>query len=134
MGSSFPHSLLSTVGQWWANLQPFCSSSWLVMVFSGRLAILSLVFVLQSSESPQPGDLIEIFRLDYKHWAVYVGDGYVVHLLNSGEHDLLTHQLVIDNCEQKHHSLLDLLASVPQSFYSVQNGKCTSPVESSLEF
>lgn len=83
-----------------------------LLVFSGRLAILSLVLVLQSSESPQPGDLIEIFRLDYKHWAVYVGDGYVVHLLNSGEHDLLTHQLVIDNCEQKHRSLLDLLASV----------------------
>lgn len=83
------------------------------MVFSGRLAILSLVLVFQSSESPQPGDLIEIFRLGYKHWAVYVGGGYVVHLLNSGEHDLLTHQVVIDNCEQKHRSLLDLLASVP---------------------
>ncbi|XP_024430104.2 phospholipase A and acyltransferase 3 [Desmodus rotundus] len=27
-----------------------------------------------------PGDLIEIFRLGYAHWAVYVGDGYVVHL------------------------------------------------------
>ncbi|XP_074087331.1 phospholipase A and acyltransferase 3-like [Macrotis lagotis] len=29
---------------------------------------------------PEPGDLIEIFRLCYNHWAVYVGDGYVVHL------------------------------------------------------
>ncbi|XP_058518214.1 phospholipase A and acyltransferase 1-like [Ochotona princeps] len=37
-----------------------------------------------SSESPQPGDLIEISRLGYQHWAVYVGGGYVVHLLSSG--------------------------------------------------
>ncbi|XP_061585752.1 phospholipase A and acyltransferase 4-like [Cololabis saira] len=28
----------------------------------------------------QPGDLIEIFRDDHNHWAVYVGDGNVVHL------------------------------------------------------
>ncbi|XP_040904879.1 phospholipase A and acyltransferase 4-like [Toxotes jaculatrix] len=31
---------------------------------------------------PQPGDLIEIFRVGYQHWAVYVGDGYVVHFAN----------------------------------------------------
>ncbi|KAG7230413.1 hypothetical protein INR49_024519 [Caranx melampygus] len=31
---------------------------------------------------PSPGDLIEIFRIGYQHWAVYVGDGYVVHLVN----------------------------------------------------
>uniref|UniRef100_A0A3Q4ME90 LRAT domain-containing protein n=1 Tax=Neolamprologus brichardi TaxID=32507 RepID=A0A3Q4ME90_NEOBR len=29
---------------------------------------------------PQRGDLIEIFRDSYQHWAVYVGDGSVVHL------------------------------------------------------
>ncbi|XP_070622685.1 phospholipase A and acyltransferase 3-like [Erythrolamprus reginae] len=28
----------------------------------------------------KPGDLIEIFRTGYEHWAVYVGDGNVVHL------------------------------------------------------
>uniref|UniRef100_A0A3B3UTW4 HRAS-like suppressor 3 n=1 Tax=Poecilia latipinna TaxID=48699 RepID=A0A3B3UTW4_9TELE len=32
-------------------------------------------------DEPKPGDLIEIFRNVYEHWAVYVGDGYVVHLL-----------------------------------------------------
>ncbi|XP_068191638.1 phospholipase A and acyltransferase 3-like [Antennarius striatus] len=31
-------------------------------------------------EKPQPGDLIEIFRGSYQHWAVYVGDGFVVHM------------------------------------------------------
>ncbi|XP_077901124.1 phospholipase A and acyltransferase 2-like [Ictidomys tridecemlineatus] len=30
--------------------------------------------------SPKPGDLIEIFRIGYEHWAIYVGNGYVVHL------------------------------------------------------
>uniref|UniRef100_A0A8C9PSD4 Phospholipase A and acyltransferase 3 n=1 Tax=Spermophilus dauricus TaxID=99837 RepID=A0A8C9PSD4_SPEDA len=29
---------------------------------------------------PKPGDLIEIFRPFYRHWAIYIGDGYVVHL------------------------------------------------------
>uniref|UniRef100_A0A672J6R4 LRAT domain-containing protein n=1 Tax=Salarias fasciatus TaxID=181472 RepID=A0A672J6R4_SALFA len=32
------------------------------------------------SKNPEPGDLIEISRGGYQHWAVYVGDGYVVHL------------------------------------------------------
>ncbi|XP_037318061.2 phospholipase A and acyltransferase 3-like isoform X2 [Pungitius pungitius] len=31
-------------------------------------------------EKPKPGDLIEIFRGAYQHWAVYVGKGSVVHL------------------------------------------------------
>ncbi|XP_036908878.1 phospholipase A and acyltransferase 4 [Sturnira hondurensis] len=34
----------------------------------------------RSSSKCSPGDLIEIFRLGYQHWALYVGDGYVVHL------------------------------------------------------
>ncbi|XP_015276051.1 PREDICTED: HRAS-like suppressor 3 [Gekko japonicus] len=29
---------------------------------------------------PKPGDLIEISRVGYKHWAIYVGAGYVIHL------------------------------------------------------
>uniref|UniRef100_A0A3Q2PB86 LRAT domain-containing protein n=1 Tax=Fundulus heteroclitus TaxID=8078 RepID=A0A3Q2PB86_FUNHE len=34
-----------------------------------------------SEYEPKPGDLIEIFRNGYQHWAMYVGKGYVVHLL-----------------------------------------------------
>lgn len=34
---------------------------------------------------PKPGDLIEIFRPIYRHWAVYVGDGYVIHLAPPSE-------------------------------------------------
>ncbi|NXD03473.1 PA216 protein, partial [Certhia familiaris] len=29
---------------------------------------------------PKPGDLIEIKQGCYEHWAVYVGDGYVIHV------------------------------------------------------
>ncbi|NXH01713.1 PA216 protein, partial [Loxia leucoptera] len=29
---------------------------------------------------PKPGDLIEIQRGPYKQWALYVGDGYVIHV------------------------------------------------------
>ncbi|XP_015194301.1 phospholipase A and acyltransferase 3-like [Lepisosteus oculatus] len=33
----------------------------------------------------KPGDLIEIFRLGYQHWALYVGNGYIVHLAPPSE-------------------------------------------------
>ncbi|XP_047441896.1 phospholipase A and acyltransferase 3-like [Mugil cephalus] len=36
-------------------------------------------------EKPEPGDLIEIFRGTYQHWAVYVGEGFVVHLAPPSE-------------------------------------------------
>ncbi|XP_066216211.1 phospholipase A and acyltransferase 4-like isoform X1 [Saccopteryx leptura] len=34
---------------------------------------------------PELGDLIEIFRKGYSHWAIYVDDGYVVHLAPPGQ-------------------------------------------------
>ncbi|CAL8272790.1 unnamed protein product [Arctogadus glacialis] len=37
-----------------------------------------------NQKDPQSGDLIEIFHAVYKHWAVYVGDGFVVHLIPNG--------------------------------------------------
>ncbi|XDB65975.1 hypothetical protein AB1E18_019285 [Capra hircus] len=36
-----------------------------------------------ASPEPRLGDLIEIFRPFYRHWAVYVGGGYVVHVVPS---------------------------------------------------
>lgn len=36
-------------------------------------------------EKPEPGDLVEIFRGNYQHWAVYIGDGYVVHMAPPSE-------------------------------------------------
>uniref|UniRef100_A0A9J7XDD8 LRAT domain-containing protein n=1 Tax=Cyprinus carpio carpio TaxID=630221 RepID=A0A9J7XDD8_CYPCA len=32
------------------------------------------------------GDLIEIFRGRYQHWAIYVGDGYVIHVVTASGH------------------------------------------------
>ncbi|KAG5853106.1 hypothetical protein ANANG_G00069580 [Anguilla anguilla] len=32
-------------------------------------------------KKPEPGDLIEIFRGTYQHWAVYIGDGFIIHLV-----------------------------------------------------
>uniref|UniRef100_G1Q848 LRAT domain-containing protein n=1 Tax=Myotis lucifugus TaxID=59463 RepID=G1Q848_MYOLU len=40
---------------------------------------------LQFHVEPKPGDLIEIPRIGSSHWALYVGDGYVVHLAPPGE-------------------------------------------------
>lgn len=37
-------------------------------------------------EKPEIGDLIEIFRGTYQHWAIYIGDGYVIHLAPPSEH------------------------------------------------
>ncbi|NXI17076.1 HRSL1 enzyme, partial [Irena cyanogastra] len=38
---------------------------------------------------PQPGDLIEIKRsLVYRHWALYLGDGYVIHVTDVGAKDI----------------------------------------------
>ncbi|XP_061091976.1 phospholipase A and acyltransferase 3-like [Conger conger] len=36
-------------------------------------------------KKPEPGDLIEIFRGGYQHWAVYIGDGFVIHLAPPSE-------------------------------------------------
>ena len=47
-----------------------------------RLPTPSWVFVLQFGEEPKPGDLIQIFRIGYEHWAIYVGNGRIVHASN----------------------------------------------------
>ncbi|KAM9657958.1 phospholipase A and acyltransferase 2-like isoform 1-T1 [Trichechus inunguis] len=38
-----------------------------------------------ATDRPTLGDLIEIFRTGYEHWAIYVGDGYVIHLAPPSE-------------------------------------------------
>ncbi|XP_008052204.2 HRAS-like suppressor 2 [Carlito syrichta] len=47
--------------------------------------LLLLLLLLQGRPKPGLGDLIEISRFGYAHWAIYVGDGYVVHLAPSIE-------------------------------------------------
>ncbi|XP_062341628.1 phospholipase A and acyltransferase 3-like [Osmerus eperlanus] len=36
-------------------------------------------------KKPEPGDLIEFFRGMYQHWAVYIGDGFVIHFAPDSE-------------------------------------------------
>ncbi|XP_077588884.1 phospholipase A and acyltransferase 4-like [Stigmatopora nigra] len=40
---------------------------------------------MPSEQEPKKGDLIEIDRSGYQHWAIYVGDDYVVHLAPASE-------------------------------------------------
>ncbi|XP_003792744.1 phospholipid-metabolizing enzyme A-C1 [Otolemur garnettii] len=37
-------------------------------------------FSLRYPGNPHPGDLIEVFRPGYQHWALYLGDGYVINI------------------------------------------------------
>ncbi|KAG3271220.1 HRAS like suppressor, transcript variant X4 [Ictidomys tridecemlineatus] len=37
-------------------------------------------FSLDYHVNPHPGDLIEVFRPGYQHWALYLGDGYVINI------------------------------------------------------
>ncbi|XP_067400097.1 phospholipase A and acyltransferase 3-like [Emydura macquarii macquarii] len=37
-------------------------------------------------DEPNPGDLIEISRFGYQHWALYIGNGYVIHLAPPSEY------------------------------------------------
>ncbi|XP_069884799.1 phospholipase A and acyltransferase 1 isoform X2 [Dipodomys merriami] len=37
-------------------------------------------FSLTYPGNPHPGDLIEVFRPGYQHWALYLGDGYVINI------------------------------------------------------
>ncbi|XP_019578653.2 phospholipase A and acyltransferase 1 [Rhinolophus sinicus] len=37
-------------------------------------------FSLNYPGNPQPGDLIKVFRPGYQHWALYLGDGYVINI------------------------------------------------------
>uniref|UniRef100_A0A673GG26 Retinoic acid receptor responder 3 n=1 Tax=Sinocyclocheilus rhinocerous TaxID=307959 RepID=A0A673GG26_9TELE len=46
----------------------------------GRPKFYHLMFI------SDPGDLIEISRGLYQHWAIYVGEGYVIHLAPPSEH------------------------------------------------
>ncbi|KAM5317730.1 phospholipase A and acyltransferase 5 [Glossophaga mutica] len=41
--------------------------------------------IFMGRPKPQPGDLIEIFRIGYEHWAIYVEDDRVVHLAPPSE-------------------------------------------------
>ncbi|XP_078733529.1 phospholipase A and acyltransferase 3-like [Lampetra fluviatilis] len=56
----------------------------LIDAHSKELEMLLLNLELAIKSDPKPADLIEISRWGYQHWAIYVGDGYVVHITSDG--------------------------------------------------
>uniref|UniRef100_A0A667YZ17 Retinoic acid receptor responder 3 n=1 Tax=Myripristis murdjan TaxID=586833 RepID=A0A667YZ17_9TELE len=70
------------------------------------------------SLSPKPGDLIEIFRGPYEHWAVYIGGNEVVHMIppseDSGFLSSLVSVLESDMAEVKREKVWDVVG--PHSF------------------
>ncbi|XP_040837780.1 phospholipase A and acyltransferase 5 [Ochotona curzoniae] len=48
--------------------------------YPGKADLQELDQWLGSKARPRPGDLIEIFRIGYEHWAIYVENDCVVHL------------------------------------------------------
>ncbi|KAG7484236.1 hypothetical protein MATL_G00047530 [Megalops atlanticus] len=71
---------------------------------------------------PKPGDLIEIDRRIYKHWALYMGDGYIIHVLppsevaGAGVHSLMS---VAHNAARVQLDLLETVAGTDS--YCVNN-------------
>uniref|UniRef100_A0A3P9IWJ8 LRAT domain-containing protein n=1 Tax=Oryzias latipes TaxID=8090 RepID=A0A3P9IWJ8_ORYLA len=55
---------------------------------------------LDGKES-KPGDLIEIIRGNYSHWAVYVGNGYVVHFGAPSKLNIQMFLLLLDGIVMK---------------------------------
>ncbi|XP_073342670.1 phospholipase A and acyltransferase 4-like [Pagrus major] len=67
----------------------------------------------QSDQKPKPGDLIEIFQGVYEHWAVYVGDDWVVHVtVPTGDKKKLRY-LVHNPAHMLSVSLLLFMGTVP---------------------
>uniref|UniRef100_A0A8C5UJX0 LRAT domain-containing protein n=1 Tax=Malurus cyaneus samueli TaxID=2593467 RepID=A0A8C5UJX0_9PASS len=50
-----------------------------------KILVYLCITLYVSSRDPNRGDLIEIKRQGYQHWALYVGDGYVIHVTAADE-------------------------------------------------
>uniref|UniRef100_A0A8C5UQS6 LRAT domain-containing protein n=1 Tax=Malurus cyaneus samueli TaxID=2593467 RepID=A0A8C5UQS6_9PASS len=50
------------------------------MLAEGAVPFHSVGGLAEDTSYPNPGDLIEIKGQGYQHWALYVGDGYVIHV------------------------------------------------------
>ncbi|KAM6930875.1 phospholipase A and acyltransferase 4-like, partial [Xenentodon cancila] len=105
-------------------------------VSSTSVASIEKFFDTDKKEA-KPGDLIEIFRGVYKHWAVYVGGGYVVHLVTTGEyygHIVLKQKLedVVGKDKWKVNNLLDHKHK-PRPVNDIVKSAC-SMVDTNLEY
>lgn len=55
-------------------------------------------FVAAAELEPGLGDLVEIDRTLYAHWAVYIGEGKVVHVVGPNEEDIPTEFAYVQKC------------------------------------
>ncbi|XP_061434414.1 phospholipase A and acyltransferase 3-like [Lethenteron reissneri] len=70
----------------------------------------------------EPGDLVEINRTCYQHWALYVGDGYVIHLAPPSEDGIDGAHSIMSVATSKAKVKLELLKEVVgESTFQVNN-------------
>ncbi|XP_056250458.1 phospholipase A and acyltransferase 4-like [Seriola aureovittata] len=76
---------------------------------------------------PKPGDLIEIFRGMYQHWAIYIGGNEVVHLIppneGSGPLDLLMF-LDSNTAEVRRQKLWDVVGTNSYHINNLLDDEC----------
>ncbi|XP_074548587.1 uncharacterized protein LOC141806806 [Halichoeres trimaculatus] len=66
-------------------------------------------FLCKRTHDAKPGDLIEFFRLGYRHWAVYVGNDEVVGLTSPNEGDGVIRNLINGQALVKRESLWSVM-------------------------
>ncbi|KAL4829879.1 hypothetical protein H8958_010733 [Nasalis larvatus] len=81
--------------------------------------------MLQPQQELKPGDLIEIFRIGYEHWALYIGDGYVIHLAPPDGYPVSSSSSAL--------SVLSSIAVVKQELLTDVTGGCHYWVNNSLD-
>ncbi|XP_047197486.1 phospholipase A and acyltransferase 4 [Hippoglossus stenolepis] len=71
----------------------------------------------------KPGDLIEISRLAYQHWAVYIGENEVVHLVPEGGDSSGSFELLSSRGEVKREKLTDVVGNDRHQVNNLQDEK-----------
>ncbi|XP_075404141.1 phospholipase A and acyltransferase 3-like [Tenrec ecaudatus] len=75
-----------------------------------------------SVDKPRPGDLIEISCPLFSHWAIYVGDGYIVHLSNPSGLSGVSSASIGSNKTSKAKVKMELLSMVVGGYkYQINN-------------
>uniref|UniRef100_A0A8C2BR73 LRAT domain-containing protein n=1 Tax=Cyprinus carpio TaxID=7962 RepID=A0A8C2BR73_CYPCA len=90
---------------------------------------------LEESGEPKPGDLIEIFRGGYQHWAIYVGDGNVIHLGTNTDAGACSVKSVLqDSAKVMKEKLQKVVGNDKFQIRNLLDDKCTPrPIEDILQ-
>ncbi|XP_074862212.1 phospholipase A and acyltransferase 3-like [Carettochelys insculpta] len=77
----------------------------------------------------KPGDLLEISRFGYQHWALYVGHGYVIHLAPPSEYagagSSSVMSVLTDRAMVKKERLSDVVGSDNYRVNNKYDGRCS---------